>query len=75
MVKSTNHAALRYAVFSTLLSLYPFLVQMLSSATCSHTPLGYVPPLILETKFHIDTETTSKIIVLYILILKFFDSR
>jgi hypothetical protein len=72
---STNYEAPRYAVFSTLPSLYPSLVKIFSSAPCSQTPSVYVPLVLLGTMFHTHIETTGKIIVLYILTFTFFDSR
>jgi hypothetical protein len=38
---STNHAAPRYAVFSTLLSHNPSMVHIFSSTPCSQTPSVY----------------------------------
>jgi hypothetical protein len=40
-VKSTNYEAPPYTAFSTLLSLYPSLVQIFTSAPCSQTPSVY----------------------------------
>jgi hypothetical protein len=39
---STNYAAPRYALFSTLPSLHPSLVQIFYSTSCSQTPSVYV---------------------------------
>jgi hypothetical protein len=73
--KNSNYAAPRYAIFSTLPSLHPSLVQIFSSAPCSQMPSVYIPPLMSETMFHTHYRTAGKIIVLYILTFTFFDSR
>jgi hypothetical protein len=56
-----NHEALRYAVFSILLSFYLSSVQISSSAPCFQTPSAYVPTLMSETKFHTHTERQAKL--------------
>jgi hypothetical protein len=56
LANNTSYEAPHYAVFSSLLSLYPSSVQMSSSAPCSQTPSVYVPPIVPETKFHTYTE-------------------
>jgi hypothetical protein len=53
--------------------LHPSTVLIFSSAPSSQIPLMYVISLILETKFH--NQTKCKIMVLYITIFTFFDSR
>jgi hypothetical protein len=75
LAKSTSYEAPHYAVFSNLLSIYLTSVHIFSSAPCSQTPSVYVPPLMSETKFHTHTEPLQKIMVLYILIFTFLDSR
>jgi hypothetical protein len=63
---STSYEVPHYAVLSNLLSLHLSSVQIFSSAPCSQTPSAYVPPLLLETKFHTRTEPREKIIFFYI---------
>jgi hypothetical protein len=62
----------RCAVFSTLLSLLPLYVQILSSAPCSKTPLIYGHPLKWQTECCIHREQQ---IFLYILIFTFVGGR
>jgi hypothetical protein len=49
--KGTSYEYPHYAVFSTLPSLHPSLVQIYSLAPCSQTPSVYVAPLMSETMF------------------------
>jgi hypothetical protein len=58
-----NHATPRYAAFSTLRPLHPSSIQVLSSAPYSQTPSVYVPPLVLETKFHSPAELQAKLVM------------
>jgi hypothetical protein len=39
------------------------------------TPLVYVPPFLLQTKFRTHTEKHAKIVVLYVHIFTFLDSK
>jgi hypothetical protein len=64
--ENTRYEAPPYVVFSNLLSLHPSSVQIFSSAPCSQAPSVYVYPLM--------SETTGKIIVLYILFFTCLDS-
>jgi hypothetical protein len=58
---STIHEAPRYAVFSILLSLHSYWVQISSSAPCSQTPAVYFSPLMSESKFHTRTKPQEKL--------------
>jgi hypothetical protein len=60
--------------FSTLSSPLPSSIQISSSAPCSQTLSVYVPPLVKDQVSH-PYRITDKIIVLYILICTFSDSR
>jgi hypothetical protein len=75
LAKSTRYGAPHYAAFSSLLLLNPSSAQIFPSATCSQIPLVYIQSIMSENQFHTHTKTTSKIIVLYILIFTFLDSR
>jgi hypothetical protein len=74
LARSTSYEAPNYAVSSNLLSLHLSLDRGFSSAPCSQTPSVCVPLVMSETKFRTQ-RTTGKIIVLYILIFIFLDSR
>jgi hypothetical protein len=50
----------RYAVFSSLLLLHPFWVQIFYSAPCSQTSIVDVLPLMWEIKFHNQTKLQEK---------------
>jgi hypothetical protein len=52
LVRSTEHKAPCYAVFSTPLLPRPSEVQISSSASCSWKPSAYIPPSMWATKFH-----------------------
>ena len=52
LVRSTEHEAHRYVVFSTPLLSRPSQAQISSSAPYSQTPSACVPPAMWETKFH-----------------------
>jgi hypothetical protein len=58
---STNDEAPHYAVFSTLPTFHPSLVQISTSAPCSHAPSAYVPPSLSETSFRTHTKSQAKL--------------
>jgi hypothetical protein len=66
-----NHEAVRYAVFSILLSPHLSSVQTSSSAPCFQTPPHLSSSLKVRDQVSHPYRTTGKIIVLYILIFKF----
>jgi hypothetical protein len=52
LVRSTEHKALCYAVFSTPLLPHPSWAQISSSALYSQKPSAYIPPSMWVTNFH-----------------------
>jgi hypothetical protein len=72
--KSTSYETPHYAVFSNLLSLHSYLVQIFSSTPCSQTPEVY-SSLDIREEVSYAYITTGKIIVLYIPIFMFLNSR
>jgi hypothetical protein len=59
--KSTNHEALRSAIFSTLQSLHSSSIQTFTYAPCSQTFSVYVPPLISDFKFSSHTKQQAQL--------------
>jgi hypothetical protein len=55
-VRSTDHEAPHYEVFSTPLLPRPSYTLIFSSTPDSQTPSAYVPPSMSETKFHTHTK-------------------
>jgi hypothetical protein len=74
MAKSTDHEALRYAVFSILVTSSLFGSNILLSTLFSNT-ISLCPSLNVRDQVSHPYKTTSKILVFYILIFKFFDSN
>jgi hypothetical protein len=56
LVRSTDHLALHYVVFSTPLLPRPSYDQIFSSTLYSPAPSAYLPPSMLATKFHTRTK-------------------
>jgi hypothetical protein len=54
---------------------HPPVTSFLFGPNISSAPSVYVPPLVSETKFRTHKKTTGKIIVVDILIFRFFDNR
>jgi hypothetical protein len=63
-----------YAVFSILLLLTPFCIQIFSSS-CSQTPSVSVLPLVRDTKFHIHTKTSPVIIFMVYFNINILDMK
>jgi hypothetical protein len=61
MVRSTEHKALCYAVFSTPLLPHPSWAQISSSALYSQTPAAYIPPSMWATNLHNHTKQLAKL--------------
>src|SRR5215510_9861441 len=60
-VRSTDHLAPHYVIFSIPLLPRPSWAQILSSTPYSQTPLAYVPPSMSATKFHTHTGQQAKL--------------
>jgi hypothetical protein len=71
--EGSSYEAPHYAVSANLPSLHPSSVHSFSSAPCSQTPSVYVPPLMDQVSH--PYRTTGKIIILYILMFMFLDSK
>jgi hypothetical protein len=61
LVKSTDHKAPRYVVFSTLLLLRPSCAQIPSSTTYFRTPSAYFSHSKWQTKFHTHIKQRAKL--------------
>jgi hypothetical protein len=63
LVRSTEHKALCYVVFSIPLLTHPSWAQISSSALYSRKPSAYIPTSIWVTNFHNHTRVTFRISV------------
>jgi hypothetical protein len=59
----SNYTSRRVQAMKLLIMRHPSSVKTVSSAPCSQTPSGYIPPLISETKFHTQTQSQAKFFV------------
>jgi hypothetical protein len=65
-VRSTEHKALCYAVFSTPLLPHPSWAQISSSALYSWKPSAYFPPSVWVTKFHTHIKQPARLVMVII---------
>ena len=61
LVRSWDHEALHYLVFSIPMLPHPSWAQIFSSATYSQTLAAYVPPSMWATKFHTHTKQQAQL--------------
>ena len=61
LVRSTEHEALNYVIFSTPLPPRPSWAQISFSPSYSQTSSAYVPPSIQKTKLHTHTKQEEKL--------------